>query len=619
MKVDVKGLIENLRALRAQALDGLDETFWAGYIDNIVPLCLAQSALLFEQSQPTQTEADWRLKPDINSPLMLDNPTVLWQQPWIHPLLERAWQNGFAVSEPVSALNGALFLVFKLVSAQPTLMLLTIPKDNQPRLSEILLRAQLIADMAALEGKTKLNLQQTGSDRDQIVNLLSLLVEVQAAKNFQSACYSLVNGLVGHTQEIDQAVLGWQEGDYVRIKTLSHYDKFEKKTDIIKLYEAALEEAVDQRTPINYPADQYNPSLITLAHQQLKAHLDAHQLFSFPIYDQRGEVVAVISLISQTKAFSKELLDAVCFVTGLLSETLIEFKKAKDFWFIKAFRASQSFLRLLLGRRYVWSKVISIILMSFILWGTFGTLPHRITGVTQLITDSTQLVSAPFDGQLSHVYATSGDEVEQGTLLAQIDTQDILLQLTEMQAELQRNQAEVDRARASFNLVETEIAMARVRQMQARLDRLNFQLSQADIKAPFAGAIVEGERKDLLGSPVRKGQILYRIARVEGLYLVIEVPQEDIDYIQIGSTGEFALVSQPNITHKIQVTHILPMARVKGPKGAHFEVKAQLIEGVDDWWRPGMTGVAKIDVGDARAFWVLGHKMVDRLRLILWW
>jgi hypothetical protein len=48
-------------------------------------------------------------------------------------------------------------------------------------------------------------------------------------------------------------------------------------------------------------------------------------------------------------------------------------------------------------------------------------------------------------------------------------------------------------------------------------------------------------------------------------------------------------------------------------------ITAEMLESPQAWWRPGMTGLARIDVGDKNIFWILTHRLVDNLRLLLWW
>jgi hypothetical protein len=43
------------------------------------------------------------------------------------------------------------------------------------------------------------------------------------------------------------------------------------------------------------------------------------------------------------------------------------------------------------------------------------------------------------------------------------------------------------------------------------------------------------------------------------------------------------------------------------------------IEGAaQNWWRPGMTGVAKISVGWRPLAWVATRRLIDYLRIKLW-
>ena len=40
---------------------------------------------------------------------------------------------------------------------------------------------------------------------------------------------------------------------------------------------------------------------------------------------------------------------------------------------------------------------------------------------------------------------------------------------------------------------------------------------------------------------------------------------------------------------------------------------------IEDWWRPGMAGVAKINTGQRSLLWIFTHRLEDFLRMKLWW
>jgi hypothetical protein len=38
-----------------------------------------------------------------------------------------------------------------------------------------------------------------------------------------------------------------------------------------------------------------------------------------------------------------------------------------------------------------------------------------------------------------------------------------------------------------------------------------------------------------------------------------------------------------------------------------------------DWWRPGMSGIGKIEAGERTLFWIIFHRTIDFLRMFFWW
>jgi len=66
----------------------------------------------------------------------------------------------------------------------------------------------------------------------------------------------------------------------------------------------------------------------------------------------------------------------------------------------------------------------------------------------------------------------------------------------------------------------------------------------------------------------------------------------------------------------MQVSKITPVSTPENGIN-YFQVEATLASN-PDFLRPGMQGIAKVDVGERRMLWVWTHKMVDWLRLKLW-
>ena len=117
---------------------------------------------------------------------------------------------------------------------------------------------------------------------------------------------------------------------------------------------------------------------------------------------------------------------------------------------------------------------------------------------------------------------------------------------------------------------------------------------------------------------MRQGELLLKVGRTENLYAELEVNEADIGEIKGPFLGELALASRPQDKYRIRVTQVEPVAVAKEKKNV-FMVKASFLDPALDWWRPGMSGVARLGVGRRSLFWILTHGTVDFLRLRLWW
>jgi hypothetical protein len=92
-----------------------------------------------------------------------------------------------------------------------------------------------------------------------------------------------------------------------------------------------------------------------------------------------------------------------------------------------------------------------------------------------------------------------------------------------------------------------------------------------------------------------------------------------VRYVAPGATGELRLLSHPDQKIRFKMSTMIPIAQVKGQEGNHFLIKARLLQQPEAWWRPGMSGIVLIDGGRQNVTWILTHKLIDTLRMKLWW
>jgi hypothetical protein len=124
--------------------------------------------------------------------------------------------------------------------------------------------------------------------------------------------------------------------------------------------------------------------------------------------------------------------------------------------------------------------------------------------------------------------------------------------------------------------------------------------------------------RDRLAAPVKQGDTLLKIARLENLYIEAEIKERDVHEVLTKQKGEIAFVSQPKLTFPIHLEKLEPAAFPR-TDGNVFLLRCGFDKGIEPWWRPGMSGLCKVDVEPRTLWWIITHRTVDFLRMKLWW
>jgi hypothetical protein len=387
-----------------------------------------------------------------------------------------------------------------------------------------------------------------------------------------------------------------------------------------------MEEAFDQDEEIVWPAPEHFP-LITRDHAEFAgAHASGH-LASLPLRLE-DKPVAVLTCERQAKAFSEPELRQLRLACDQAVRRLSDLK-ASDRWFLPRWAdATKEKLAKLAGPEHTWAKVLGILGAIVLLVLLLPIFTYRVEGNFIIRSDEVAYLTAPFDAYIRAVPVRPGDPLRSGQVLLSLDTADLELEEAAAIADLNRFQREAEKARAESEntratgkaslLADMKISLALAEQAKSRLDMVRYRLSQSTLKAPFDGVLVEGDLRQRIGAPVKQGEALFRVARVETQYVEAEIHERDVHEILNRSAGEIAFVAQPKLKFPVQVVRIEPAAVPKEGKNV-FIVRAAFTGRVLPWWRPGMSGVCKVNVEKRALLWILTHRTVEFLRLWLWW
>lgn len=445
--------------------------------------------------------------------------------------------------------------------------------------------------------------------------VLDLLVLLDAQKKFVAMAMALCNELATRHQ-CERVSLGWEERGYVRVKAISHTEKFVEKMEAVQVLEAAMEEALDQDEEIYWPPLD-GETLITRDHGKFAVKQEVKHLCSVPLRVD-GAAVAVVTLERESAPFEDSELRMLRICADVAAPRLSDLKK-RDRWFGARWAGVlREKAAGLLGPEHTWAKVGAIlgaVALGILFIPTFS---YRVEAPFILRTEDVSYLSAAFDGYLSSVDVKIGSTVRAGGKLLSLDTRDLLLEEAAALADCDRFAREEEKNRAERQLAEMRISEAQLKQARARLELIRHRLAKADIVSPFDAVVIEGDLQKRIGSPVRQGDLLFKIARLDRLYVEARVDERDIQELKPGAAGEIAFASQPKQKHPIRVVLVEPVAKT-ADKGNVFVIRCEVTAPVEDWWRPGMSGITKIDAGERTLFWIIFHRTIDFLRMFLWW
>ncbi len=479
---------------------------------------------------------------------------------------------------------------------------------------QILGRLRLIANTPAIYYRQRTALQ-TQKNLDCFASVLDLLLLLNAENRFLAAAMTLVNETAARYQ-CSRVSLGWCNNGYVRLQSISHMERFEKKMDIVTDLEGAMEEAFDQDEEILWPCMDRNGA-VTRDHEAYAKKQQTEHLISLPLrLNHRAQ--GVLTCEREDAPFSEDDVRSLRILGDQVSCRLAELKQ-RDRWFgarLKDWIGRK--VSGLLGVEHTLAKLISLLTGALLLFSIIVKIPYRVDAPFILRSEDVRQVSAPFDGYIDTVQVEIGQQIEQGDRLLLLDTDDLLLEESAALANLIRFQREAEKARVLNTLIEMKIAQARADQAQAKLEMIRHRLNQAEVRSPIAGIIVEGDLAELPGAPVSKGDILFKVARHENLFIEIKINEEDVHELSAGQSGQFAYVSRPQLKYPFKIYQIDPMA-LPGDAGNIFIARAQSLDASADWWRPGMSGIAKLDVGNRRIIWIITHRTIEFFQMLMWW
>ena len=414
----------------------------------------------------------------------------------------------------------------------------------------------------------------------------------------------------------ERVSIGYVDNKDIRLNTISNSANHETRQNIVKGIEAAMLEAVDQCETLVYPPDA-NSYYYTHEHESFVKQHSIEHICTVPLV-VNDDVIGAVMYERQAEAGPfDEKIKELCEQLAALFAPILYFRRLNDRPVSSKIKDSMHglfsgiFGSDLLGTKLVVTAVACTLIFAF-----FTPWNYKVSASAVLEGAIERVITSPESGFIKDASARPGDVVDAGATLATLDDRDLLLEKLKWSGKQKQISKEYREALATHDLSQIGILRAQLSQAEAQLEILDLKLNRTVITSPISAVVVSGDYTRSLGSPVERGQVMYKVSPLEDYRVVLHVDESDISEVTVGMQGELTLSAAAEETFDIEVIKITPVSVAESGTN-YFQVEAALSES-PDFLRPGMQGVGKIEVGERRMLWVWTHKMVDWIRLKLW-
>lgn len=211
----------------------------------------------------------------------------------------------------------------------------------------------------------------------------------------------------------------------------------------------------------------------------------------------------------------------------------------------------------------------------------------RISAIGSTIANQGVEINAQVPGQVTKIYFKSGEKIQKGEPIIQLDQKVLKAQLANDEATLKyakvsyfRQKALLAKDAASRSALDK--ALSAYKQALAGEQETKAQLAKTVIKAPFSGLL--GIRKINVGQFLNAGQAIVSLQALSPMYVDFSLPENAIANVKVGYPVDVKTVAYANAIFK---GNIIAMNSALASNTRSLEMRAE-VKNVDERLIPGM-------------------------------
>jgi multidrug resistance efflux pump len=445
--------------------------------------------------------------------------------------------------------------------------------------------------------------------------ILELVTASVETARFSAAATAVVTQ-IATSLRCERVSLGFVKGKHIKVHALSHSAQFARRSNLIESIGSTMDEAMDQRSTLVFPAAQDALPRTLYNHARLSNANGGCALCTVPLV-QGGNVIGALTFERPGEVgFDIETVE-FCEAAAVIVGPILAMRRRDDQWITrKVLDSCRAAGKAVLGPGHLSLKLSLFVLAATIVFLSLASGSHRVAADSRVEGLVQRVVAAPINGYVTTARFRAGDVVRKNETLAQLDDRDLLLERAKWASQRQQHLQEYHDALAKSNRADIAVLQTQIGQADAELALVEEKLARTRLAAPFDGIVVSGDLTQSLGSPVTQGDVLFKVAPLDAYRVILEVDERDMAGVRIGAPGKLVLTGESASVLAFHVDKITLVSEAREGRN-FFRVEAKLAQ-TPRYLRPGMKGVGKIEIGERKLIWIWTHSLVDWLKLALW-
>lgn len=190
-----------------------------------------------------------------------------------------------------------------------------------------------------------------------------------------------------------------------------------------------------------------------------------------------------------------------------------------------------------------------------------GDIEQTYRTVTTLEAGNTVDVVARSTGVLEKLLVEEGDRVEAGQMLAQLDTEQLVLEVAQREATVARLRRDLERAQAIFDRQlgtsqDVETANFEYKAQLAQLELSQLLLDYATVTAPISGIVTQ--RLVNQGNMVQANSVMFTLVDQDSMEAVLNLPQKELSRVAVGQTVKLQVDAWPDLEIPGEIQRVRP-------------------------------------------------------------